>query len=123
MYQLHVERRFNASHALRLPDGMLEPVHGHDWHVTAVVAAARLDDSDLVIDFHALEQLLDAIIAGLHQRHLNDLGPFTERNPSAERVAEHIARSLAPGLPERVRLVRVTVTEAPGCAATYMPEA
>ncbi len=122
MYQLHVERHFNATHALRLPDGVIEPVHGHDWRITAVVAAPGLDDCGLVVDFHELERLLDGVCKTLHQKHLNDLTPFAEHNPSAERVAQHIADTLAPHLTGRAALVSVTVTEAPGCAATYLPE-
>ncbi len=122
MYQLNVERRFNATHALRLADGMLEPVHDHDWHVIAVVASPKLNGCDLVMDFHELEQLLDAVMRQLHHTHLNDLPAFAERNPSAERVAEFIAGQLMPGLAGRAQLARVSVTEAPGCVASYLPD-
>ena len=121
MYEITIDRSFAASHALRLPDDTLEPVHGHDWPVTVTVAADRLDAMQTVMDFHELEPLVDAAIKPWHNRHLNDCPPFDtgEINPSAERVAEHIARHVAAGLPEHVTLTSVTVGEAPGCKATY----
>ncbi len=121
MFELRIERTFNAAHALRLADGSREPLHGHDWRTTVVVAAA-LDELEMVMDFHELEQRVDAAIGVLHHQTLEQLPAFAERNASAERVAEYLAKEIAAGLPERVTLVEVTVTEAPGCAATYRPE-
>jgi 6-pyruvoyl-tetrahydropterin synthase len=68
-----------------------------------------------------LERLVDAIITPWHNRHLNDIAPFTgELNPSAENVALHIARSLS--LPTGVTLVTVEVWETSTNRATYIPE-
>jgi 6-pyruvoyltetrahydropterin/6-carboxytetrahydropterin synthase len=127
MYEISVSRTFAAAHAIRLPDGSLEPVHGHNWQVTVVVAADQLDAIETVMDFHDLEQSVSALTDGAHNRHLNEIEPFTDGqgglavNPTAERVAWWIGTSVARGLTPGVRLVRVTVTEAPGCAATYRP--
>ena len=121
MYEVSIERQFRAAHALRLADGGMEPMHTHDWHVTVSVAAPELDAQNVVIDFHDLETNVGVILDELADRTLNDLPPFAETSPSAERVAEHIANQLVPHLPQHVRLVRVTVTEAPGCTAAYLP--
>ena len=121
MYEVGIERQFRAAHALRLADGQMEPMHTHDWLVTVNVAAPQLDAQDVVIDFHDLETSVDVILAELADRTLNELPPFAHASPSAERVAEHIASQLIPQLPQHVRLVRVTVTEAPGCMASYLP--
>jgi hypothetical protein len=43
-------------------------------------------------------------------------------NPSAEEVARYIGRALAGSLPESVTLQRLSVTEAPGCKAAWIPE-
>jgi len=122
MFELRIERTFNAAHALRLADGSREPLHGHDWRTTVVIAAAALDGLDMVVDFHDLEQQVDAAIGVLHHQTLEQLPAFQEGNASAERVAEYLAKQIAAGLPDRVTLVELTVTEAPGCAATYRPE-
>lgn len=121
MYELSVQRVFSAAHALLL-GGRREPLHGHDWRVTIVVAGTNLDRDGLLCDFHALEAALDAVIAPLSNANLNEVEPFTRVNPSAEQVARHIADRLAPSLPSSVRLARVSITEAPGCEATYRPD-
>ena len=129
-YEVTVEAVFSAAHALRLPDGSLEPLHGHDWQVAVTVAADRLDAMDTVMDFHQLEASLQAVIDPWHNRCLNEVAPFGEQrddethlaiNPSAERVAERIGLSVAADLPDGVRLVSVAVGEAPGCTARYCP--
>ncbi len=122
-----IEAVFAASHALRLPDGTLEPVHGHNWPVRVTVASATLDAMDTVVDFHDLERWVEAVLAPWRNRHLNDVAPFADDagrlavNPSAERVAEHIGRAVQASLPERVTLVEVAVGEAPGCTAGWSP--
>lgn len=123
MYEITLEKAFAAAHAIRLPDGSLEPVHGHNWPVTLVVAAEQLDEIETVMDFHVLEKSLDAVLAKVHNRHLNEVEPFVgcKVNPTAERVAWWIARQIAPTLPTNARVVSVRVGEAPGCYATYRP--
>lgn len=100
-------------------DGTLEPLHGHNWHVTVTVTADTLDAAGFVVDFHALDNALDAILATLNNRHLNDAGAMLGLNPSAENVCLAIARQLA--IPAPARLISIEVTEAPGCSAAYRP--
>ena len=120
MFEISTTRSFSAAHALRLYDGSLEPVHGHNWRVMVTVAAPKLDAIGVVMDFHELERLVDAIVAPLHNRHLNECDPFArELNPSAENVALHVGRSLR--LPKDARLVRVEVWETDTNSAVYRP--
>lgn len=127
MYEIEIHRTFSAAHAIRLDDGTLEPVHGHDWDVTVVVAADDLDAMEVVMDFHALGATLDALLVNVHNRHLNEVAPFADAdrvlkiNPTAERVAWWLGQEVARDLPKAVRLEKVTVGEAPGCTATYRP--
>lgn len=117
-FQINTTRTFAAAHQLRLPDGSLEPLHGHNWRVKVTVSSPTLDAMGCVMDFHELEKLVDLILAPLHNRHLNEVAPFIDKlNPSAENVAFHIARSLA--LPGRVRLERVEVWETNENSAVY----
>ena len=119
-FEISTTRAFSAAHALRLYDGSLEPVHGHNWRVKVTVAAAKLDAIGVLMDFHELERLVDAIITPLHNRHLNEVEPFAaELNPSAENVALHVGRSLR--LPGAVRMVSVEVWETDTNSATYRP--
>jgi 6-pyruvoyltetrahydropterin/6-carboxytetrahydropterin synthase len=119
-FDISVTREFAAAHQLRLYDGSLEPLHGHNWRVCVTVSSAQLDPIGTVMDFHELERLLDAIIQPLHNRNLNEVSPFsTALNPSTENVALHIGEALK--LPPAVRLTRVEVWETSACSAVYRP--
>ena len=124
MYEITVHSTFAAAHALRLPDGSWEPVHGHNWQVAVTVARADLDAMETVMDFHELEQAVEAVVGPWRTAHLNEQPPFADRgvNPSAERVAWWLGEQVAGGLPAGARLVSVQVGEAPGCFAVYRPE-
>ncbi|MCI0674515.1 MAG: 6-carboxytetrahydropterin synthase [Phycisphaerales bacterium] len=120
MYELTVEREFCAAHAIVI-GGRLEPLHGHNWRVRITVTGEKLDSNGLLCDFHAIESRLDRVIAPLHNGNLNTTPPFDQINPTAEHVARHIAEAMSAALPRNVRLSHATVTEAPGCSATYRP--
>ena len=120
MYELEIRRRFSAAHAISMR-GVREPVHGHDWEVTVTVSGDRLDGDGLLCDFHALEGHIDSIVRPMDSRHLNETPPFDRINPTAEHVAKFIADALVPRMPHGVRVDSVRVTEAPGCAARFVP--
>ena len=129
-YEITVETTFSAAHALKLPDHMFEPIHGHDWRVAVTVAATQLDEIECVMDFHELEAMVEAIIKPWRNEHLNSREPFRgatiaipKVNPTAERVAWHIGEEVAKQLDPRVSLVRVRIGESPGCTAEYRPDA
>jgi 6-pyruvoyltetrahydropterin/6-carboxytetrahydropterin synthase len=119
MYRLQVERVIRAEHAIVI-GGEREAMHGHDWRIRLRVEGPRLDAEGLLCDFHALEQQLDGVLAPFHNVVLNETPPFDEINPTAERLAEHIAMQIAASPPEAVIQVSVAVTEASGCEATCM---
>src|SRR2546421_5919674 len=116
-FEITTTREFSAAHQLKLYDGSLEPLHGHNWRVKVMVAAEKLDPIGVVMDFHELERLVDAIIAPMHNRHLNELPAFASLNPSAENVALHIGSSLR--LPMGGRVESVQGWETPENSAVY----
>jgi 6-pyruvoyltetrahydropterin/6-carboxytetrahydropterin synthase len=118
-FELTTTREFSASHQLRLYDGSLEPLHGHNWRAKITVAAAALDSIGVVMDFHELERLVDAVVVPLHNHHLNDLNAFAELNPSAENVAVYIGTAI--DLPAAVTLLSVEVWETSTNSAIYRP--
>lgn len=129
MYRLSIQSVFSAAHALTI-HGRPEPLHGHDWLVTATLAGTRLDPDGLLIDFHAVERSLRAITDSLNNSNLNDHPHFTRTNTSCEHVARFIAERLIADLSSsvpfhtssaRARLHSLRLTEAPGCAITYYP--
>lgn len=124
MFEISITRTFAAAHAIRLSDGTREPLHGHNWALTVMVASEGLDHMETVMDFHELETLVDAVIAPWQSANLDEQAPFRGergRNSTAEAVAHHAGTTLATQLPARVRLVYCSVTEAPGCMAIWRP--
>ena len=119
MFEITSTREFAAAHQLRLYDGSLEPLHGHNWVVKVTVAAAQLDAIGTVMDFHDLERRADAVVVPMHNRHLNELEPFRKLNPSTENVAFYVATAIQ--LPKSVRLLSVEVWETPENSAVYRP--
>lgn len=117
MYTVVVEGGFSATHQLRLADGSVEPLHGHDWRVRAYFTRADLDGTGMVIDFEEARRLLHDVTAGLAYRHLNDHDLFRGLNPTAEVVA----RTIFSELQRRgaAALSAVSVEEAPGCVAVF----
>ena len=75
MYLVRIERTFSAAHSIVM-GGVAEPVHGHNWRVEATFAGASLDADGLLVDFHAVEGALDAIVGRFHNRSLNAVAPF-----------------------------------------------
>lgn len=122
MFEVQLDAEFSATHQLRLVDGGFEALHAHHWPVQVVVRGANTDSMGLLIDFHWLGQLLEQVIGPLRHTSLNDHPDLGALNPSAEHVARYIAEQLRPRLPLQVQLMRVTVGEAPGCWATYVPD-
>lgn len=121
LYEVSVSRAFTASHSVVLPDGSLEPMHEHLWHVTATFRAARLGEpTGFVVDFTRVEQTLGTIARELEGAVLNSLEAFSDDRCSAERVAEFLCRRLTDRL-DGLTPYRVSVTEAPGCSAAFYP--
>jgi len=118
-YALEVECEFAAAHAIVLM-GERERLHGHNWRVAVSVAGDRLDGEELLCDFHAVERMLDGIVAPFRDGNLNETAPFDRVNPTAEAVARHVAAELSSRLCRNIPSVHlewVRVTEAPRCTA------
>ena len=99
----------------------MEELHGHDWRVVLVIAGPALDHEDLLVDFHALEKGLEDAIAPYAGRTMNGVPPFDRVAPTAERVAQHVGTVIQEVVPDGRRLVSVSVEEAPGCIARWIP--
>ncbi len=120
VYEITVEASFSASHQLRDYKGKIEPLHGHNFRVQASVAARELDGIGLVVDFLELEDWLKEILAPYDHRHMNDLPPFDELNPSTEHMARLFYDQLQEKLsPRGLRVRRIRVWEAPTFSASY----
>ena len=123
MFELMVETHFSAAHQLRGYSGDCEKLHGHNWKIQVHVMSGKLNELDIAIDFHELKDLTAEIIAPLDHSFLNDIFPFTEKNPSSENIAKWIYDSLKKRLNgDNVQLSAVTVWESETASATYFEE-
>jgi 6-pyruvoyltetrahydropterin/6-carboxytetrahydropterin synthase len=120
MYELMVETSFSSAHQLRGYKGECEKLHGHSWKVQVNVVAERLNEIDMAIDFHEMKEIVDEVISPLDHSFLNEIFPFTEKNPSSENIAKWIYDSLKKRLEnDNIQLSSVTVWESETTSATY----
>ncbi len=120
MYTLTVEVGFSAAHQLRGYKGKCEHMHGHNWRVLVTVTADRLNEIDIAIDFHDLKKLANEVILPLDHSFLNEIFPFTEKNPSSENVAKWIYDSMKKKINyDYIRVAEVSVWESDTASATY----
>lgn len=86
------------------------------------MGAEELDDCGMVLDFHDLDALMAESIGPFDHRHINEVEPFDELNPSAENLAMVIGRAIASRLPSaRLSLVSCEVWENELSRARYIP--
>lgn len=120
MYELTIETSFSAAHQLRGYKGKCENMHGHNWKVQINVMAEKLNEIDIAIDFNDMKKLTNEVISPLDHAFLNDIFPFTEKNPSSENVAKWVYDSLKKKInDDNLRLAGVTVWESDTASASY----
>jgi 6-pyruvoyltetrahydropterin/6-carboxytetrahydropterin synthase len=122
MYQVAIERHFDAAHYLRDYQGKCEALHGHRYKVVAKVNASKVNEVGLAYDFTVLKKRMDGILERYDHTCLNDIQPFDKINPSSENIASTIYEELEPGLAgEPVTLHCVEVWESPDSWVSYSP--
>ena len=123
MYEISVERHFDAAHFLRGYKGKCESLHGHRFRVIAKVKATMLDDTGLAYDFVELKRHLDDILSRYDHTCINEVPPFDELNASSENIASTIYAELKgklAGAP--ITLACVEVWESPVTCVSYCPD-
>jgi 6-pyruvoyltetrahydropterin/6-carboxytetrahydropterin synthase len=121
VYELTVWSHFAAAHQIRCLHGKCERLHGHNWKIEVTVASQRLGREGLVIDFGVLKQRLEKVMKTLDHTCLNELPPFSKREPSSENIAKYIFDALKKELKERtVVLKKVTAWESDTACASYL---
>ncbi len=120
MYEVIITAPFVAAHRLRLYDGNLEPLHGHNWKVEVRLQGEGLDRIEVLIDFLEVKPLVQKLLKEIDYTFLNENPLLQERNPSAEVVAHWIFQEVKRKLDHPVaRVAKVTVWETEDCAASY----
>jgi 6-pyruvoyltetrahydropterin/6-carboxytetrahydropterin synthase len=119
LFTISVQTSFWAPHQLRLPDGQKEKSHSHNWLVQATVSSSQLNKMGICFDFNKLKTILISITDTLTNGQIEDNPYFQQNNSSAELLAKYIYERLEQQLPEELNLESVTVTEEPGCSASF----
>ncbi len=131
MYEITVEKHFEAAHYLRGYKGKCENVHGHRYRIVVKIKADKLNDIGLAYDFTDLKRHLNGILERFDHTCLNDSPPFDKINPSAENIASTIYNELKEKLSadpislasvEAFRLSEVEVWESPEQGVSYHPD-
>ncbi len=98
MYEISVEKSFEAAHYLRGYKGKCENMHGHRYTIIVKVSAPKLNAIGLAYDFTDLKKYLGEILDRYDHTCLNDVKPFDKINPSAENLASTIYKELKKSL-------------------------
>jgi len=123
VYEISVEKHFDAAHFLRGYQGKCEALHGHRYRVVVKVRASRLDDIGLAYDFTELKRHLNDILSRFDHTCLNNIKPFDKINPSAENIAATIYDKLKKRLAaEPIILTCVEAWESPEQGVAYSPD-
>jgi len=123
MYEISVEKHFDAAHFLRGYKGKCEAMHGHRFRVVARVIASRLDEIGIAYDFADLKQHLDDILVRFDHTCVNDIPPFDKINASSENIAAIIYKELHDKLEAApVTVSCVEVWESPQTGVIYKPD-
>ena len=122
-YKMKIVTDFAAAHLLRDYPGPCSRLHGHNWKVEIEVTASRLDEIGMGIDFRVIKAATKSVVDQMDHRHLNELPPFDEINPTAENIAAHIYQQLAMKLnDDRVSVREVTLWETERACVSYTEE-
>lgn len=121
MYTVAVQREFVAQHYLIGGDfGPENQLHSHAYRVEVRLSGERLDRHGFLVDIDAVAAGLEAVLAGLRDKTLNDLPELAGLNPSIEHLARILCRRLRAHLPSAgLREIAVTIWESLSAWAAY----
>lgn len=120
MFEVGVQTQFEAAHTLRGDFGPATRRHGHTYSIEVTVRGSDLRPDGTLLDIGLLQRLVQAAIAPLHYRDLDELDAFRERNSTAEMVAVYLWERIGPSLAgETLDSLAVRVAESPQAFARY----
>ena len=111
MFTVFKDFHIQAAHAIRGHTRGCENLHGHNYRVRIFVQAEQLDALGMVIDFADLKAMAQQVLGPFDHRVINEIPPFTERNTTAELLAEYVYREITGLLPPGRAVRRVEVWE------------
>ena len=124
-FLLSAETTFAAAHTLPGVE-KCERMHGHNWRVrlTVRVEADALNEGGMAVDFRVVEEAVRDAVSEFDHAYLNDLAPFGDCPPTAERLAivvcERTSHRLASAAPAAC-VDAVEIWETPQYRVEYRP--
>ena len=119
-YLIEVTDSFSSAHQLRGYQGKCERLHGHNWKVTLVFGAAKIDKIGLAVDFGEARSILAGILQEIDHTFLNEHPYFARTNPSSENIARYVFEAAVSRLDKpAVRVERVEVWESDKTKAVF----
>lgn len=125
MFELTIIVDFEAAHCIKGYPGKCSRLHGHNWKVEVQVTGSELNELGMLIDFHDLKAEVNKVINTLDHFYINEIHPFTEKNPTAENLAKYIYDELAKQVAFTTKPVQVSsikVWESAHSAVKYTGE-
>ena len=123
MFDVEIRRTFSAAHQLKGYDGDCRNLHGHNYSVVVHVAADKLNDIGIALDFKLLKAALDEVIGAYDHHNLSELPEFQAVNPTSEVLAKTIYRKMSAKLGgDNIRVTAVRIGESENSAITYSEE-
>lgn len=119
-HEIQIIQTISAAHAIKIGNA-IEPIHGHDFTFTVRIRAKDLNHDGLVFDFHELKKLLNSILVPFKNKNFNEIPPFNKENPTAEKIAQYVGTQLISKISDEILLSWISVTEAEGCTAYWLP--
>lgn len=113
MYTLAVKRDFIAQHALIGGDWGAENLcHSHHYALELQLQGSELDQHGYLVDILDVELQLDEVISRYRDHFLNDFPEFANINPSLERFAAILCKSLSEAITAaNIETMRVVLWE------------
>jgi 6-pyruvoyl-tetrahydropterin synthase len=128
VFAVEVSGQIMIAHSFRgAVFGPAQELHGATFVVRAAFMAERLDGNGIVVDIGRAHEVLDAVLAPLNYRNLDDLPQFKGTNTTTEFLTRYVyeqlaeaARSGSLGRASReLTSIRVTIAESPNARAWY----
>ena len=128
MFAVEVRDHIMIAHSFRgAVFGPAQALHGATFVIDAAFSAETLDDNGIVIDIGRAHEALQAVVAALNYRNLDDVPEFKGSNTTTEFLTRHIFERLAEDARadklgrngRELKAIRVTLSESHVARAWY----
>ena len=128
MFSLTVRRNFMIAHSLPRPAfGPAQGLHGATFVTEVTFRRRTLNEDSIVLDIGEAGEVLDAILADLNYKNLDEHPDFDGKLSTTEALAEYIADAVAAKIRsgtdgQALAALDVTLRETPDAWASYSLE-